>query len=363
MKNSQLRISRQKLLHNFNYFKSKLSSSTQIMVLVKANGYGLGDVEVATLVKEFGANYLAVAYSCEGVKLRESGVQLPIIVLAPGDGNFEKIIEKGLEPSIISVKSLRAIIELLKSRGISGYPIHLKLDTGMQRVGTQIDELPSLQELLKEEQSVRVVSLFSHLAVADDPSQDIFTNGQIELFEKFSSKIMEVLPYKPLRHILNSAGIERFSHAQYDMVRLGIGLYGTSSIEQSLLLPPATLVAPVLLVKNVTEGTIGYGRHGKVTKEVTKVATVGLGYADGFDRRLSRGNYLCQVAETLVPTIGNVSMDTFVIDVSGLEVTEGDEVVIYGDNPNPAIMAKTLDTITYEIFASTSLRVERVIVE
>lgn len=363
MKNVQLRISRKKLLHNFLHFKSKLSPSTKLLILVKANGYGLGDLEVASLAKDFGADYLAVAFPCEGIKLTKAGCGLPIIILTPGIDNFEQILDYGLEPSIVNLSSLKSVTNTAASMAKSGYPIHLKLDTGMQRVGFDQIDIEELTGFLDDNPYVRVKSIFSHLAAADEPRHDSFTLEQIKCFCDMAEKISDSLGYSPMKHILNSAGIERFAEAQMDMVRLGIGLYGTSCIDTSNLLPPASMVAPVIHVKDVTGGTIGYGRHGKVEGDVTRIATVAAGYADGVDRRLSRGSFRFMLNGTLVPTIGNVSMDTFMVDVSGLDVKPGDEVTIFGDNPNPVDMAKFLQTISYEVLTSVSSRVERVIVD
>lgn len=363
MKHSQVRISRAKLDYNFNFFKSKLHSSTKLLVLVKANGYGLGDVEIATLAEELGANYIGVAYICEGIKLRKAGIKIPIIILTPGVDDFEKLIEYNLEPSIINKESVETMHLAAKKANVKKFPIHIKLDTGMQRVGFTPERLEGLKKSLESNNYLEIKSLFSHLAAADEPKHDSFTRGQIELFNKMSTEICSWLDYKPMKHILNSAGIERFTYAQMDMVRLGIGLYGTSCLKDTRLKPVASFVAPIIYIKEVKGGSIGYGRHGVVDSKVKRIATVPVGYADGVDRHLGRGNIKFIVNNTAVPTIGNICMDNFMIDVTNANVKIGDVVTIFGENPHPALLAQVLDTITYEIFTSVSARVEKVITE
>ena len=362
MKHAQLRISRGNLLHNYNFFKSKLAPSTKMLILVKANGYGIGDVEVANLVTEFGADYLGVAFPCEGIKLKKAGIKLPIIILTSGVDNFSDIIDYGLEPSIINRDAAVCMVKKLENKGISDYPVHIKLDTGMQRVGFANKSLTELKEFLTDNPSLKVKSIFSHLAAADTPEHDEFTNGQISEFMDMSEQIISVLPYKPIRHILNSSGIERFTHAQLDMVRLGIGIYGTSYVDQRNLKPPASLVAPIVHIKETNEGTVGYGRHGIIGGEDKRIASIPLGYADGIDRHFSRGALSILVNGKRAPIIGNICMDTFMVDITGVDAEVGDEAIIFGDEPSPAELAEILGTITYEIFTSIAPRVERVVV-
>ena len=362
MKHAQLKICRSNLLHNYNFFKSKLNPSTKMLVLVKANGYGIGDVEVANLVTEFGADYLGVAFPCEGIKLKNAGVKLPIMILTSGVDNFSDIITYGLEPSIINSEAAMCMVEELKRKGIAEYPVHIKLDTGMQRVGFDNKKIGELKELLLNNPALKVKSVFSHLAAADDSRHNEFTNGQISEFIAMSDDIFSVLPYKPMRHILNSSGIERFTYAQFDMVRLGIGIYGTSYVDRTNLKPPASLVAPIVHIKETNEGTVGYGRYGIVGGEDKRIASIPLGYADGIDRHFSRGALSVLVNGKRAPIIGNICMDTFMIDITGIDAKIGDEVTIFGDEPSPAELAEILGTITYEIFTSIPVRVERVIV-
>jgi len=361
MKHTELRISREKLLHNFNYYKSKLLPSTKLLIMVKANGYGLGDIEIARLVQEFGADYLGVAYISEGIKLRNAGIKMPIIIFTAGVDNFDKLIEYNLEPSIINKESFKSMATAVKKAKIKEYPIHIKLDSGMQRVGFDSSTIKELQELIPDNHNLKIKSIFSHLAAADESKHDNFTGEQIKLFSKMSSEITNLLDYVPMKHILNSAGIERFTYAQMDMVRLGIGLYGTSCIENPEIKTVASYVTPVIYTKEVKAGSVGYGRHGKIDNNVKKTATVPVGYADGINRHLGRGNIKFYVNGKAVPTIGNICMDAFMLDITNTDVKIGDEVTIFGENPRPEVLAKQLDTITYEIFTSVSSRVERVV--
>lgn len=363
MRHAQLKISRSKLLHNYNFFRSKLNPETKLLVLVKANGYGTGDTQVARLCEEFGADYFGVAHPVEGIKLKKEGVRKPIIVLTPGFGYFGEIIENGLEPSLINLGAAKEMVAELKQRGIKSYPAHIKLDTGMQRVGFEKDVLKELIAFLHQNSELHIKSIFSHLAAADEAKHDEFTKSQISKFEEMSKDIISELPYPVMRHILNSSGIERFTYAQMDMVRLGIGIYGTSYVDDSKLRPAATFTAPVIQVKKVIEGTVGYGRHGVVGESGKTIATIPAGYADGINRHLGRGAVSFIVNGQPAPTIGNICMDTLMLDVTGIDVKEGDEVIIFGDNPHPSVIANALKTITYEVFTSISSRVERVITD
>ncbi len=363
MPHSQLLISRSNLLHNYQFFRSKLHSKTKLLVLVKANAYGHGDVIISKLLEEFGADYLGVAYPYEGVKLKKAGVKLPIIVLTPGYNNFEDIINEDLEPSIIDFEALTQFNESLKKSGKKNYPIHLKIDSGMHRVGFSSEFISQLKGFLNENKDFYVKSIFSHLAASDENIHDDFTLSQINLFEEIFDKVTSMLGYKPLKHILNSSGIERFPQFQFDMVRLGVGIYGTSYVDESKLKPVASLVAPIVQIKNVNEGSVGYGRKGVIGSSEKIIATVPLGYADGIDRHLSRGNAHFLVNNNLVPTIGNVCMDMFMLDITGIPAKCGDLVTVFGEKPSAGEIAKILGTISYEVYTSVSERVQRVVTE
>ena len=362
---SRLEINLNACLDNYKYFRSKLEDSTRLLVLVKANAYGHGAVEFASLMEEAGADYLAVAYPIEGIELRQGGIKSPVMVLTAGTDSFEQIVNYGLEPGIPNLCSLKILCEVLAKRGISDFPVHIKLDTGMHRLGFVTEELQELQEFLQDCRYVRVKSVYSHLAAADDPENDDFTLGQIDLFKTNADRLTESLGYKPMYHILNSAGIERFAQYQFDMVRLGIGIYGVSALEDSTLTPVASFKCKVLQIKTLRpeDGTIGYGRHGKIAPEGTVIATIPVGYADGIDRHLSCGKGIFSVNGHRVPTIGNICMDMCMLDVTGLDVKVGDTVTIFGEDPTISELASILGTIPYEILTSVPRRIERIIVK
>ena len=362
---SRLEINLDGCLENYKYFRSKLEASTKLLVLVKANAYGHGAVEFASLMENAGADYLAVAYPVEGIELRQAGIKSPIMVLTAGTDSFEQIINYGLEPGIPNIYSLKVLCDVLEKRGMSDFPIHLKLDTGMHRLGFMTNEMDELLDFLKTCSRVKVKSVYSHLAAADDPSCDDFTLGQIELFKKNADRLSESVGYKPLYHVLNSAGIERFSQYQFDMVRLGIGIYGVSAIPGNNLHPVASFKCKVLQVKKLqpSDGTIGYGRHGKIAPEGTVIATIPVGYADGVDRHLSRGKASFLLNGHKVPTIGNICMDMSMLDITGVDAKVGDTVTIFGENPTISELAAILDTIPYEILTSVPRRIKRVIVK
>ena len=362
---SRLEINLNACLDNYKYFRSKLEDSTRLLVLVKANAYGHGAVEFASLMEEAGADYLAVAYPVEGIELRQGGIKSPVMVLTAGTDSFEQIINYGLEPGIPNLCSLKILCNVLAKRGISDFPVHIKLDTGMHRLGFVTEELKELQEFLKDCRYVKVKSVYSHLAAADDPDNDDFTLGQIDLFKTNADRLTESLGYKPMYHILNSAGIERFPQYQFDMVRLGIGIYGVSALQESTLTPVASFKCKVLQVKTLRpeDGTIGYGRHGKIAPEGTVIATIPVGYADGIDRHLSCGKGSFTVNGHRVKTIGNICMDMCMLDVTGLDVKVGDTVTIFGEDPTISELASILGTIPYEILTSVPRRIERIIVK
>lgn len=362
---SRLEISLKGCLDNYRYFRSKLEDRTKLLVLVKANAYGHGAVEFATLMEDAGADYLAVAYPVEGIELRQAGIKSPIIVLTAGTDSFEQIVNYGLEPGIPNLFSLKELCSVLEKRGMRDFPVHIKLDSGMHRLGFVTEELRELEEFLKDCRYVKVKSIYSHLAAADDPSCDDFTIGQISLFKKNADSLSETLGYRPMYHILNSAGIERFPQYQFDMVRLGIGIYGVSAIPGNHLAPVASFKCKVLQVKNLApgDGTIGYGRHGKIAPEGTVIATIPVGYADGVDRHLSCGKACFSINGRRVPTIGNICMDMSMLDVTGLDVKVGDTVTIFGEDPTISELADILGTIPYEILTSVPRRIERIIIK
>ena len=364
---SRLVISKSGLLSNYWYFRSKLEPSTKMLVLLKANGYGHGAIELAAVLQQAGADYIAVALPVEGVELRKSGITMPILVLTAGTDSFQDIIKYRLEPGIPNMDALERFRDALRECGAPrDYPIHIKLDTGMHRLGFMPSELDALcAALSRDGNGFKVKSVYSHLAAAEDPSQDSFTLGQIELFSKGAARITGTIGYKPLYHILNSAGIERFPEHQMDMVRLGIGIYGISCLPGVKLSCVASLQCKILQIKelNPQDGTIGYGRWGRISPQGTKIATIPVGYADGINRHLGRGNATFSVCGQRVPTIGNICMDMCMLDVTGTDAKVGDVVTIYGEDPTACELAEILGTIPYEVMTSLPRRVERIIVE
>ena len=361
---SRLELSLPNCRSNYRYFRSRLKAATKLLVLVKANAYGHGAVEFASMLQAEGADYLAVALPVEGVELRRNGISLPILVLTAGMDFFPEIIDYRLEPGIPNLETLRAFCDTLRQRGVRDYPVHIKLDTGMHRLGFMTHEIPALLDFLKTHDEVRVKSIYSHLAVAEDPEQDEFTLGQISMFESNAGTITDSVGYKPMWHVLNSAGIERFPQFQHDMVRLGIGIYGISALPGVKLAPVASLKVKVLQIKQLRpgDGTIGYGRWGKVAPEGTTIATIPVGYADGLDRHLGRGAASFSVNGHRVPTIGNICMDMCMLDVTGVDVKVGDTVTIFGEDPTVCELADILGTIPYEILTSVPRRIERFVI-
>ena len=350
---------------NYKYFRGLLKPQTKMLVLVKANAYGHGAVEFAKMMTEAGADYLAVAYPVEGMELREAGIHKPILVLTAGTEFFNEIIDNNLEPSIPNTSALDILCKTLEERDIRNFPIHIKLDTGMHRLGFMTSELAELEDYLSKTDRVRVKSIFSHLAASDEPDNDDFTLGQIELFQKNAGALSDSLGYKPMWHILNSAGIERFPQYQFDMVRLGIGIYGISALPGVKLAPVASLKCKILQIKHLKpeDGTVGYGRHGKIAPEGTVTATIPVGYADGIDRLLGCGRASFLLNGKRVPTIGNICMDMCMLDITGVEAKVGDTVTIFGKEPTISELAAILGTIPYEILTSVPRRIERVVIQ
>ncbi len=355
-----LEIDLNALVSNLNIFRSLLRPSTKIMVMVKAFSYGSGDVEIARLLQFQNVDYLAVAVADEGVELRQAGIRTPVIVMNPEEHSFQKMIEYRLEPNIYSKELLLAFEKAVAESFAEQYPVHIKLDTGMNRLGFKTEsEVDALASILKNSHLLKVVSVFSHLAAADEPTLDKFTAEQFAQFEILSKRIIAQLPYTINRHILNSAGIERFPEKQYEMVRLGIGIYGVS-ITGLPLQPISIFKSVVSQVKVLREReTTGYGRKGKSTGE-TKIAIIPVGYADGLDRKLSNGNGEAFIRGNRVPVIGNICMDMLMLDITGLDVSPGDEVEFFGKNISIGEMADRAGTIPYEILTGISQRVKRV---
>ena len=361
---SRLEINLSNCLENYRYFRSKLKPRTKLLVLVKANAYGHGAVEFASLMEKAGPDYLAVAYPVEGIELRKAGIRTPILVLTAGTDFFNEIIDNSLEPGIPNLETLDAFCKVLEERGIEDYPVHIKLDTGMHRLGFMTSELSGLIDYLEDCRYVRVKSLYSHLSAVDDPQCDGFTLGQISMFQDNAGRLVKSLGYRPMLHILNSAGIERFPEYQFDMVRLGIGIYGISALPDVKLATVASFKCKILQIKHLMpqDGPVGYGRYGQIAPAGTVIATIPVGYADGVDRRLGRGAATFSLNGHRVPTIGNICMDMCMLDITGVDAEVGDTVTVFGEDPAASELAAILGTIPYEIFTSVPRRIERVVV-
>jgi len=359
-----LEINLQAIVHNLKLFQRFLRPGVQMMAVVKAFSYGSGSVEIASLLAYHGVHYLAVAYADEGIALRKGGIRLPILVMNPEPGSFQAMIQWNLEPEIFTLTQLRQFVREVQQTGQTGFPIHLKLDTGMHRLGFEPTQLPALVEALQQMHPyIRVASVFSHFAASEDPAQDSFTARQAELFESMSQQLLQALPYPVKRHLGNSAAIHRHPQWQYDMVRLGIGLYGVDSDPeiQKQLQPVATLKTTIAQIKHLMPGeSVGYGRAARIEKPTT-IATVRIGYADGYPRRLSHGKAWMLVHGQQAPTIGWICMDMLMLDVSGIpDVREGDEVIVFGEALPIQQLARWADTIPYEMMTTISQRVKRV---
>ena len=347
------------LVDNVRYFRSFLKPETKLTCMVKAFAYGAGSVEVSKFLQKSGlVDYLAVAVADEGVELRRAGITLPIIIMDPEVAAMDLILENNLEPNVYSHQSLKTVMAAAEAKGLENVPIHIKIDSGMHRLGFYKEDIPWLLDKLRNQKTVRVASVFSHLAGSDEPQFDDFTLDQIRYFDVCAEALKAGLNYPILKHICNSAGIERFSKYQFDMCRLGIGLYGQSFVGAKLR-NVCTLRTTILSVKTVRAGeTIGYGRHTRLDEDRV-IAVIPIGYADGFDRRFSNYGGEVWVRGKRCPVVGNVCMDQAMIDVTGADARPGDTVEIFGEHMPLQELADKLGTITYEILTSVSRRVQR----
>ncbi len=361
-----LEINLNKLTENINYYRSLMKPSTQIMCMVKATGYGSGSSEIAKTLQHIGVNYLAVAYADEGVELRNAQINLPVMVMSPEQDSFEDIINYSLEPEIYSFRILELFCKSLEKSGYSeSFPVHIKVDTGMHRLGFEEKDFEKLADTLAKHPELKVKSVFSHLAGTDNPELDSFTNQQISVFEKACSVIQNKLEYNFIKHICNSGGVTRFKHAHFDMVRLGIGMYGigVNEEEQSKLQNVSALKTRIAQIKNIKAGeTIGYNRNGKVINDIT-MAVIPIGYADGFKRELGNGKFAVYINKIACKTIGNICMDMCMVDVTGINCKEGDEVIIFESFGQIHNLSVAMNTIPYEVLTSISGRVKRVYVQ
>ncbi|UXE65789.1 MAG: bifunctional UDP-N-acetylmuramoyl-tripeptide:D-alanyl-D-alanine ligase/alanine racemase [Chryseotalea sp. WA131a] len=354
-----MEIDLNKMVHNLNFFKSRLQPKVKLMAMVKAFAYGSGSEEVANLLQYHQVDYLGVAYSDEGVELRKNNIALPIMVMNPAEENFQSLLSYGLEPVVYNLKMLQALVRFVENSPVT---IHIEVDTGMHRLGFDESELGEIVSLLKDKPTIKIASVFSHLAGADEAVHDGFSAEQFSRYQYFYQTLSQSLHAKPLRHILNSPGILRLPDFQMDMVRLGIGLYGVNPTDDKFdqLQPVATLKTIISQIKKIKKGeTIGYGRKGVAEKDL-QLATIAIGYADGFSRGFSKGKGVVLIKGKRARVVGNVCMDMTMVDVTDIDAHEGDEVLIFGEDLPIHEVAERLGTIPYEILTNTSERVKRV---
>ena len=354
-----LEVNLSAMVDNVRYFRSLLKPNTLLTCMVKAFAYGAGSVEVSKALQTSGlVDYLAVAVADEGVELRKAGITLPIIIMDPEVAALDLILENNLQPNIYSFAVLEDIISAAESKGLEGISVHIKIDSGMHRLGFYMEDIPALITRLQGQKALRVASVFSHLAGSDEAQFDAFTHEQAQYFEDCASSLIASLPYQPLLHICNTAGIERFPEYHFDMCRLGIGLYGLS-FDNATLRNVCTLKTTILSIKTVPAGgTIGYGRHTTLT-EARQIAVIPIGYADGFDRRFSNYGGEVLVRGKRCPVVGNVCMDQAMVDVTDTDAQVGDFAIVFGDQLPLQELADKLGTIPYEVLTSMSRRVQR----
>ena len=349
------------LVDNVRHFRSLLQPSTRLTCMVKAFAYGAGSVDISRALQDSQlVDYLAVAVADEGVELRKAGITLPIIIMDPEVAALDLIIENNLQPNIYSFQVLEDIIHAAEAKGLEDLPVHIKIDSGMHRLGFYQEDIPQLTARLQQQKAIRVASVFSHLAGSDEAQFDAFTHEQAQYFSECANSLIASLPYRPLLHICNTAGIERFPEYHLDMCRLGIGMYGFSFLPTTHLRNVCTLKTTILSIKTVEAGkTIGYGRHTTLS-EARQIAVIPIGYADGFDRRFSNYGGEVLVRGKRCPVVGNVCMDQAMIDVTGTDAQPGDYAIVFGDQLPIQELADKLQTIPYEVLTSISRRVQRV---
>lgn len=355
-----LEVDLKAMIDNLNFYRGMLQSTTKVICMIKASAYGAGSYEIAKTLQEHRVDYLAVAVADEGYELRKVGITSPIIIMNPEFSSFKTMFNYALEPEVYSFHLLEALIKAAKKEGVTNFPIHIKIDTGMHRLGFDPSDVFRLAEFLKTQDAVIPRSVFSHFVGSDSKEFDDFTQNQINVFNEAAAQLQKNFSHKILKHICNSAAIERFPEAQFDMVRLGIGLYGVNPIDNSMLHNVSTLKTTILQIREVEGGdTIGYSRKGKLTRK-SKIAAIPIGYADGISRGLGNGVGYCLVNGEKAPYVGNICMDVCMIDVTDIKCKEGDSVIIFGEELPITILSDSLNTIPYEILSNVSKRVKRV---
>lgn len=356
-----LEIDLKALKHNFDYLKSKLQPNTKFLAVVKAFAYGSDACEIANYLQNLKADYFAVAYINEGIALREAGITQPILVLHPQIVNFKLLIEHCLEPSIYNAKILEEFINIAFAEKQTDYPIHIKFNTGLNRLGFSEDDVESIISNLKTSEAVKVKSIFSHLAASEDLGEKEFTLNQIETFKTIAGSFTKQIGYKPILHLCNTSGVLNYPEAHFDMVRCGIGLYGfgNSKKENQNLKPIGTLKTIISQIHTIKQGeSVGYNRAFK-SDTVLKTATLPIGHADGLGRQYGNGKGFVTIHGKKAPIIGNVCMDMIMVNVTNINCNEGDEVIVFGKNPSAENIALTANTISYELITSVSQRIKR----
>ena len=355
-----LEINLNALVDNLNHYRSKLKPDTKMVCMVKASAYGAGSYEIAKTLQDHRVDYLAVAVADEGSELRKASITSSIIIMNPELTSFKTLFDYKLEPEVYNFHLLNELIKAAEKEGVTNFPIHIKLDTGMHRLGFAPSEVPELIHRLKRQSAVIPRSVFSHLVGSDSTQFDAFTRRQIETFEQATEELQSAFPHKILRHICNTAGIARYPGAQFDMVRLGVGLYGVDPFANRMLHNVSTLKTTILQIRDVPqEETVGYSRKGRLDRD-SRIAAIPIGYADGLNRHLGNGRAWCLVNGRRAPYVGNICMDVCMIDVTDIDCKEGDKVIIFGEGLPVTELAEILDTIPYEILTSVSTRVKRV---
>ena len=358
-----LEIDLKALKHNFEHLKSKLQPNTKFLAVVKAFAYGSDANEIALYLQDLNVDYFAVAYINEGIALREAGITKPIMVLHPLTINFKALIANCLEPSIYNTKILKEFIAIASSEKQTDYPIHVKFNTGLNRLGFSEYEVDSVISKLKVTKAVKVRSIFSHLAASEDLNEKVFTLNQIENFKTIAENFTTSIGYKPMLHLCNTSGVLNYPEAHFDMVRCGIGLYGfgNSEKEDKHLIPIATLKTVISQIHSIKKGeSVGYNLAFKSDAEL-KTATLPIGHADGIGRQYGNGNGFVIINGHKAPIIGNVCMDMIMVDVTHIDCNEGDEVIVFGKNQTANAFSATTNTISYEIITAISQRVKRLI--
>lgn len=360
-----LEIDLNALQQNFEYLKSKLNKNTKFLVVVKAFAYGSDANEIAKHLQNLNADYFAVAYTNEGVALRDAGITKPILVLHPQAINFNTIIKHCLEPSIYSAKILNEFIATAEKQKQKDYPIHIKFNTGLNRLGFGENDLTYIASKLEHTSAIKVKSLFSHMAASEDLNEKKFTLNQIKTFKDIAENFTKVIGYKPMLHMCNTSGILNYPEAHFDMVRSGIGLYGfgNSSLEDQNFTPIATLKSIISQIHHIKKGdSVGYNRAFK-SNSILKTATIPIGHADGIGRQYGNGKGFVTINQKPAAIIGNVCMDMIMVNITDIDCVEGDEVILFGKNPTASQLAQTAQTISYEIITAVSQRVKRVILK